>query len=153
MKEKIRKIFCDKYIFLKLYIIVSVIMIVYRLIWAIIDEEVLLDNLRVNFQNYLFGSLFYVEHYLIVTFESVGPAAILLILHFGLLIEEKICEVVKTSTLSIIIMPIVGVVFYIVFRILFDCALPFSLMEGIAFAMIFYTIDKMFGIREKVCGK
>ena len=145
--EILKKYLNDKYIFLKLYAIVSIFYILTTLLNDYINENVLLDTLRYSLSNVLFGSLIKVDSFMIVSFEGV-PFAILLVFHFGFLfartLKEKIGD--KDIKKSIIIL-IVTIIVYMLLRLVCKSNLPFSIYEAMlfgSFVYLYYNIVKIY---------
>lgn len=147
----IKNIKFNKNVFLYLYIVCAVVMIIFRLVMGVIDEDILSEVFLLNFKAYLFASFEYVESYLMAPFDGIGFFIIPLVLFLGLSIRELLIKMFMKDGLkfniSHVIIPIVGIASYFVFRILLKTTMPFSLLEAMLFASITYPTALFLGER------
>lgn len=133
----------NKNLFLNAYVLASVVVILFKIIFAFIDGDIILDTFLIYLRSMIYGSYSYVQHYLTVEFRAVGPLAIFLILHFGILFRNGIINFFyngKYIIILYIIFPIIGILFFVILRFLLNVNAPFSLIESITFALVTYPL-------------
>lgn len=141
--EKIKNLIVNKNLFLKLYIIAAVITLIVKTIFAFIDEDIIIESLRINITNLIFAS-FWSAKFFIVEVESVGPIAIFLILHLGIIFSIKLTKIkFFQNKIFCVLVPIFGIILYFFIHFIVGAVLPFSIYEGLFCGTILFPIAKI----------
>lgn len=141
--DNVKNLIIKKNLFLKLYVIAAIITLIIKLVFAIIDEDIILEVLRINVTNLIFASL-YNARFFIVEVESVGPIAIFLILHIGAMFSVKLTKIeFLKSKIFYILVPIFGILLYFFIHFIVGAVLPFSIYEGLLCGTILFPIAKI----------
>lgn len=142
-KEKIINLIVNKNLFLKLYIIAAIITLIVKTIFAFIDEDIIIETLRINITNLIFAS-FWNAKFFIVEVESVGLIALFLIMHIGILFSIKLTKIdFFKKKVFYFMLPIFGIILYLFIHFIVGAVLPFSIYEGLLCGTIFFPIAKL----------
>lgn len=151
----------NKNLFLYSYIILAFLIIILKIIFGFINEDVISDVFFITVKNLIFASVVYVDSYCNISIDSVGTIPILLLLHFGILLRKYLINIfVKMNNklitkISFVFVPVLGIVMYIIFKIILNANMPFCLLEAVLLATITYPlilIENKIQIPEKICS-
>ena len=158
MINKIKKIDINSF-FVKLYVVISFIYLIVKIIMALIEDEVLSDVFLINFASIIFCFIDDVRNFFGSMFYGVGIISISLIIHFGIFFYHKLEEleelIIKKfnnkclENLCIIFFPIFTILVYILSKIS-NTIFPLCIIEGFSISGILFVISKLYKKFHKV---
>lgn len=158
MINKIKKIDINSF-FVKLYVVISFIYLIVKIIMALIEDEVLSDVFLINFASIIFCFIDDVRNFFGSMFYGVGIISIPLIIHFGIFFYHKLEELEKLiikkfnnkclENLCIIFFPIFTILIYILSKVS-NTIFPLCIIEGFSISGILFVISKLYKKFRKV---
>ena len=151
MLDKIKKVNLNNF-FVKLYVVISFIYLIVKIIMALIEDEVLSDVFLINFASIIFCFIDDVRLFFGSMFYGVGIISIPLIIHFGIFFYHKLEEleelIIKKfynkhlENLCIIIFPVFTILIYILSKVS-NTIFPLCIIEGFSISGILFMIIKL----------
>ena len=160
MLDKIKKINIDSF-FVKLYVVISLIYLIVKMIIAYIDDEVLLDTFLIYFGSISFALISDIRNYFGSMFYGIGILSIPLILHFGILfyhlLENLYDYLLKNVTfdsryieyICMVSFPVLTILIYVIARCT-SFILPLCIVEGFSTSGVLFLISKVYKKVKKV---